>query len=138
MDVTKIFLMQVVGTSHSSGAGIVQLVERPIEKPGAVLTRVRVPGAARDFSSRVNFQCRLSYGVITSPSSPASLSVRTLKIPTLAAIALFGHTKILHTLIGMGSAALAAAVPYPGKATRISRKEQRSTKYVHNKNLFCY
>ena len=28
----------------------------------------------------------------------------------------------------MGSAALAAAVPYPGKATRISRKEQRSTK----------
>ena len=28
--------------------------------------------------------------------------------------------KILHTLIGMGSAALEAAVPYPGKATQIS------------------
>ena len=28
--------------------------------------------------------------------------------------------KILHTLTGMGSAALAAAVQYPGKATRIS------------------
>ena len=38
---------------------------------------------------------------------------------------MFGHTKILHTLIGMGSAALAAAVPRPGKATRISRKRQR-------------
>ena len=28
-------------------------------------------------------------------------------------------TKILHTLIGMGSAALVADVPYPGKVTRI-------------------
>ena len=28
------------------GAGIVQWVERPTEKPGAILTRVRVPGAA--------------------------------------------------------------------------------------------
>ena len=41
------------------GAGIVQLIERPTEKPGAILTRVRVPGAARDFSLRVNFQCTL-------------------------------------------------------------------------------
>ena len=40
------------------------------------------------------------------------------------AIPLFGHTKILQTLIGMGSAALAAAVPYPGEATRISSKGQ--------------
>ena len=30
---------------------------------------------------------------------------------------LLGHTEILHTLIGMGSAALEAAVAYPGKAT---------------------
>ena len=30
--------------------------------------------------------------------------------------------KTLHTLVGMGSAALAAAVPYPGKATEIFRK----------------
>ena len=29
---------------------------------------------------------------------------------------LFGHAKILHALVGMGSAALAAAVPYPGKS----------------------
>ena len=34
------------------------------------------------------------------------------KIQTLAATPLPGHKKILHTLIGMGSAALAAAVPY--------------------------
>jgi len=30
---------------------------------------------------------------------------------------LFGHTKTLHTLIGVGSAALGAAVSYPGKGT---------------------
>ena len=41
---------------------------------------------------------------------------------------LFGHLKILDMLIGMGSAALAAAVPYPGKVTRISHAGQRSTK----------
>ena len=38
---------------------IAQWVECPSEKPGVILTRVRVPGAARDFSPRVIFQCRL-------------------------------------------------------------------------------
>ena len=42
--------------------------------------------------------------------SHASVSVRTLKIPQLADMPLFGHMKILHTPIGMGSTALAAAV----------------------------
>lgn len=41
----------------------------------------------------------------------------------MAAI-LFGHTKILHALIRMGNAALAAAVPF--KATQFSRKGQRN------------
>ena len=44
----------------SGGVRIAQLVERPAEKPGAILTRVRVLGAAREFSHRVNFKCRLS------------------------------------------------------------------------------
>ena len=34
----------------SPSAGIAQLVEYPTEKPGAILTRVQVPGTARDFS----------------------------------------------------------------------------------------
>ena len=42
------------------------------------------------------------------------------KIPSTGTIPLFGHRKILQTLTGMGSAALATAVSYPGKATRIS------------------
>ena len=45
------------------GAGIAQLVQRPTEKPSVILMRVRVPGAGSDFLPRVNFRCRLSYGV---------------------------------------------------------------------------
>ena len=53
--------------------------------PGAILTRVRVPGSARVcFSPRVNFQCSLSDGVRTAPVCNCihpPTSVRTLKIP---------------------------------------------------------
>ena len=45
---------------------IARLAEQQTEKPGAILMQVRVPGAARDFSPRVDFQCRLSYGVRTA------------------------------------------------------------------------
>ena len=44
-----------------------QFVERPTERPGAILMRVQVPCVARDFSPRVNFPCRLSYGVHAAP-----------------------------------------------------------------------
>ena len=53
--------------SGSSVTTWAQLVKRLSKKTGAILTRVRVPGAARDFSPRVNFRCRLSYGVRTAP-----------------------------------------------------------------------
>ena len=53
--------------SMTQQAGMAQLAERPTEKPSAILTRVRVPGAARDFSLGVNFQCRFSYGVCSAP-----------------------------------------------------------------------
>ena len=46
---------------------IAQLEERLTEKPNAILTRVQVPGAVRDFSTKVNFRCKLSYGVRTTP-----------------------------------------------------------------------
>ena len=46
----------------------------------------------------------------------------TSKSQTVAAVPLFGHTEMLLLLAGMGGAALAAAVPYPGKVTRISHK----------------
>ena len=38
-------------------------------------TQVPFPGAARDFSPRVNFQCRLSYGVHTPPCAIACIYI---------------------------------------------------------------
>ena len=38
----------------------------------------------------------------------------------------------------MGSAALADAVPYPGKAARISRKGQRNTKRKEIRKFFVF
>ena len=111
------------------GGGIAQWVERPTEKSGAVLTRVRVPDAARGFLP----EPASSVECLTLSVQPR-VCIRKYqdrgsrqKSQTLTATPLFGHTKIQHTLIGMGSAALAAAVPYPGKATRISCKAQIST-----------
>ena len=100
----------------------------------SVLTRVWIPCAARYVFPRINLQCRL----LRCPYSPrvqshASTSVLTFKSQTLAAIPLFWHTKILHVLTAMGSAALEAVVPYPGKATRISRKFL----FVTGGILFC-
>ena len=57
----------IILISRGSGAGVAQMVERQTEKPGVILTRVRVPCAARNFSPRVYFQCRLSDGVRTAP-----------------------------------------------------------------------
>ena len=70
------------------------------------------------FSPRVNFSTD-SYTVHTAPPPPphvqlhASTSVHTFKIPKRCQpYQLFGHTTILHTLIGMGSTALLAAALY--------------------------
>ena len=51
------------GLSKGTGGDVAQLVER---RTGTPLTQVRISGAARDFSPRVNFQCGLSYGVRTA------------------------------------------------------------------------
>ena len=48
----------------NTGAGHLRAKE-----PGAVLTGVPVPAATRDFSPRVRFQCRLSYGVFLRPAA---------------------------------------------------------------------
>ena len=60
----------------------------------------------------------------------------TFQTQTLAAVPLFGHTKILPTLIEMGSAALAAAaVPY-----RVRRPEfpARDKNYYHPYYYYYY
>ena len=46
-----------------------QFVDWPTEKTGVILTRVRVPGVARDVFPRANFQRRLSYVIRTASVS---------------------------------------------------------------------
>ena len=51
----------------------------------------------------------------------------------MAAIPLFGLTKTLHTLIGMGSAALAAAVPgFPERVNEIQKNIYTPESFVYN------
>ena len=54
--------------------------------PGAVRARVGFPGAIRDFSPRVNFQCRLSYGVSATLRVQSLASESAHVKQTLAAI----------------------------------------------------
>ena len=87
-------------TSFFKGERVVaQLVERPAEKPGTILTRVRVPGAARDFSPTVSFQYRLSYGVRTAPvCNRTRQHPRTLKIGNTGShTVVWTHDNTTHT-----------------------------------------
>ena len=57
----------------TKGDGVVaQLIEH---LTGTPLTKVRFPATARDFSPRVKFQCRLSYGVRTPPCAIACIYI---------------------------------------------------------------
>ena len=65
------------------GALIAQGAERRTEKPGAVLTRVPVAGAARDFSPRVSFQCKfqaLVYDILPSTTAVFSYVIGPRKL----------------------------------------------------------
>ena len=63
------------------GGGVAQWVESPTKTSGAIVTRVRIPGAAGDFPSKGR---SLFEGVRTAPACnrKKSKSVRTLKIPS--------------------------------------------------------
>ena len=75
-----------------------------------------------DISPRVNFHCQLSYGVRTAPCAIACIIIHAfIKNPKHWQPCLFGLRKIVHTLVGMGSAAHVAAVSL-SKTTRISCK----------------
>ena len=51
---------------------VAQFVERRTDTP---LMQVLFPGATRDFSPRVHFQCRLSYGVRTPQCAIACVNI---------------------------------------------------------------
>ena len=77
----------------------------------------------------VNFQCRLWCPCSRLCASDMHWNTEISVRQTLAAIPMFGYMKMLHTLIGMGSAPLMAPVSYPGKVTQTSCTGQ-STKNI--------
>ena len=100
-----------------SGAETAQLVEHSTVKPGAMLMQVRVPGVARNFCPGQLPAQTLTVS-IQPPHAIAFINTCTqVKIPKHWQPYHWTHENIVHTLIGMGSAALSAAVPYPGKVT---------------------
>ena len=128
IDITSGAMMEVTGPvcqlgvqaerTLTWGAGIAQLVERPTESQA---------------QCRCGFESLVWQGVFLPESASGadsfSLSVCTAHVcnhmpqhlcawwisQALAAISLTEHMKTLHTLVGMDSAAFAAAVTYPGK-----------------------
>ena len=118
------------------GAGIAQFVEYPTEKPGAIQT-----GSSP--------RCGEGLVLPESTSSADSLTVSVQPPCEIACINICVHVKnpkhwqphhcleyrkIIHTLIRIGSAALASTEPYPGngKTTRISGKGPGSTELQKN------
>ena len=56
----------IIGYFHKLEHGIAHLVECLTKKPGAILTQVRVFGAARDFSPRVYIHIYIYMSIVPS------------------------------------------------------------------------
>ena len=100
-------------------------------KSGAILTKVRFPGAEKEFA-RVSFKCRLSYGFRrTAPcvQSHGSKYARALKIPNCGShIYHCLNTGKYCKLVGLGSDAIVAAVALPRKGNPIFWQRDNGTK----------
>ena len=95
---------------------VAQLVE---SQTGTPLTQVRFPGAARDFSPGVNFQCRLSYGVRTPPYAITCIDICAhMKNPVVNVrvrwtMQTLKHTACIHRKLG---SATLSQLAFPGKS----------------------
>ena len=99
--------------------GCSQLVEH---RTGKLSMQVRFLGAVRDFSPRVNFQCRLSYGVRTPPCAIASIyNCAHVEDPVIPVRVRWTMESLKHPACTLGWVArLCRSWLSPGKATRIS------------------
>ena len=136
------------GTVDGDG-DVAELVRRQTRM---LLRQVRFPDAARDFSPRVNCQRRISFGVRTALCAVACINICAhVKNPKRWQPCLcFGDTKIPHTLLGMGSAALAAAVAFaynkerqPKFPRRVKwsakkKKEKKNQSWVAPSQFCCF
>ena len=100
---------------------VAQLVKH---RTGTLPTQIRFPVAARDFSPRVNFQCRLSFGVRTPPCTIACIYICThVKDPVVHIRVRWIMETLKHTACTVGWVArLCRSWLSPEKATRISNR----------------
>ena len=126
--------------AQRKGRDVAPLVQR---RNGTLLTQVRFPGEARDFSPRVDFQCRLSYGVRTSlPLLP--------HLCAIACIIICAHVKdpVVYVWIRWivealkypartagGVARVCRSWLSPGKADRIPMFEMLMGRYSYKKKI---
>ena len=98
---------------------VAQLVEH---QAGTPPTQVRFPGAARDFSARVNCQCRLSYGFRTPPCAIACTYIYAhVKEPVVHVRVRWMMKTLKQPACALGWVArLCRSWLSPGKVTRIS------------------
>ena len=103
----------------SWGGDVAQLVEY---RTGTPPTQVRFPGAARDFSPRVNFQCRLSDGVRTPQCPIACIYICAhVKDPVVRVRVWWIMETLKHPASTIGwEGRLCRSWLSPGKATRNS------------------
>ena len=96
--------------------GCSSLVEHQTITP---LTQVRFPGAARDFLPRVNFQCRISFGVRTPTCA-------------IACINICAHVKdpVVHVRVRWIMAAQTPSTPQRLGSTTVAAETVTSFKYL--------
>ena len=124
---------------HLCGWGCSSLVEH---RTVTLLTHVQFPGAARKFSPRVNFQCRLSNGVHTPPCAIACINicahmtdpvvhvrvqwiVETLKQPAFTV----GWEAWLSSWLSQGKATQISHGRYPIETRQLQKKKDRQAEY---------
>ena len=74
-----------------TGAGIAQLLQRPTEKTGTVLTRVRVPGAAKKLFPHSQLS---GFSALRCPYSPRVQSLASTSVCTLKILNTVSHTVV--------------------------------------------
>ena len=101
------------------GEDVAQLVEH---QAGAPLRQVRVPGVARDFSPKANFQCRLSVSAHTLPCAITCINICAhVKDPAVHVRVQWLMETLKHPACTVGWVAqLCCSRLSPGKATQTS------------------
>ena len=84
---------------------------------GMLLRLVRFPGAARDFCPRVNFQCRVSYGVRTPPCVIACILICAhVKDPVVHVRVRWIIETLKHPACTLGWVARLSQLAFPGES----------------------